>query len=58
MVQLTPENALSVCVLQPEEYGQEAMEGQGEAMLEPEGTYDESQQVLSSHNMHCNIWLL
>lgn len=32
--------------LQPEEYGQEAMEGQGEGMLEPEGeTYDESQQV-------------
>uniref|UniRef100_A0A3B5ARR7 Beta-synuclein n=1 Tax=Stegastes partitus TaxID=144197 RepID=A0A3B5ARR7_9TELE len=31
--------------MNPEEYGQEAMEGQGEAMLEPEGeTYDESQQ--------------
>lgn len=29
--------------LQPEEYGQEAMEGQGEAMLDPEGeTYDET----------------
>lgn len=34
--------------LQPEEYGQEAMEGQGEAMLDPEGeTYDETQQVIS-----------
>uniref|UniRef100_A0A672GDP8 Beta-synuclein n=1 Tax=Salarias fasciatus TaxID=181472 RepID=A0A672GDP8_SALFA len=32
--------------MNPEEYGQEAMEGQGEAMLEPEGeTYDESQQL-------------
>ncbi|TWW55146.1 hypothetical protein D4764_09G0001950 [Takifugu flavidus] len=31
--------------MNPEEYGQEAMEGQGEAMLDPEGeTYDESQQ--------------
>ncbi|KAI3351906.1 hypothetical protein L3Q82_020736, partial [Scortum barcoo] len=31
--------------MNPEEYGQEAMEGQGEAMLEPEGeTYDETQQ--------------
>uniref|UniRef100_A0A3Q3WS87 Beta-synuclein n=1 Tax=Mola mola TaxID=94237 RepID=A0A3Q3WS87_MOLML len=29
----------------PEEYGQEAMEGQGEAMLDPEGeTYDDTQQ--------------
>lgn len=37
----------SVLSLQPEEYGQEAMEGQGEAMLDPEGeTYDESQQVI------------
>lgn len=43
---------LSLCVsLQPEEYGQEAMEGQGEAMLDPEGeTYDETQQVISPHN--------
>ncbi|KAG7241838.1 hypothetical protein INR49_024808 [Caranx melampygus] len=32
--------------MNPEEYGQEAMEGQGEAMLEPEGeTYDETQQA-------------
>lgn len=39
---------------QPEEYGQEAMEGQGEAMLEPEGeTYDETQQVISLHNTKC-----
>uniref|UniRef100_A0A3Q3GRF5 Beta-synuclein n=1 Tax=Labrus bergylta TaxID=56723 RepID=A0A3Q3GRF5_9LABR len=31
--------------MNPEEYGQEAMEGQGEGMLEPEGeTYDENQQ--------------
>ncbi|CAL8263649.1 unnamed protein product [Lota lota] len=31
--------------MNPEEYGQEATEGQGEGMLEPEGqTYDESQQ--------------
>ncbi|XP_030252813.1 beta-synuclein isoform X1 [Sparus aurata] len=31
--------------MNPEEYGQEAMEGQGEAMLDPEGeTYDETQQ--------------
>uniref|UniRef100_A0A3Q3LX72 Synuclein, beta n=1 Tax=Mastacembelus armatus TaxID=205130 RepID=A0A3Q3LX72_9TELE len=31
--------------MNPEEYGQEAMEGQGEGMLEAEGeTYDESQQ--------------
>lgn len=37
----------SLLSLQPEEYGQEAMEGQGEAMLDPEGeTYDESQQVI------------
>ena len=42
----------SLCVsLQPEEYGQEAMEGQGEAMLDPEGeTYDETQQVIRPHN--------
>lgn len=40
----------SVLSLQPEEYGQEAMEGQGEAMLDPEGeTYDESQQVILVH---------
>lgn len=40
----------SVLSLQPEEYGQEAMEGQGEAMLDPEGeTYDESQQVIRVH---------
>lgn len=39
-----------VLSLQPEEYGQEAMEGQGEAMLDPEGeTYDESQQVIRVH---------
>ncbi|KAK9517828.1 hypothetical protein VZT92_023169 [Zoarces viviparus] len=30
--------------LNPEEYGQEAMEGQGEAMLQPEGETYESQQ--------------
>uniref|UniRef100_A0A3Q2QG97 Beta-synuclein n=1 Tax=Fundulus heteroclitus TaxID=8078 RepID=A0A3Q2QG97_FUNHE len=31
--------------MNPEEYGQEAMEGHGEGMLEPEGeAYDESQQ--------------
>uniref|UniRef100_G3Q381 Synuclein, beta n=1 Tax=Gasterosteus aculeatus aculeatus TaxID=481459 RepID=G3Q381_GASAC len=31
--------------MNPEEYGQEAMEGQGDAMLQAEGeTYDESQQ--------------
>ncbi|XP_074530991.1 beta-synuclein [Halichoeres trimaculatus] len=31
--------------MNPEEYGQEAMEGQGEGMLEPEGeTYDENQE--------------
>ncbi|KAF3693716.1 Beta-synuclein Phosphoneuroprotein 14 [Channa argus] len=30
--------------INPEEYGQEAMEGQGEAMLEPEGETYESQQ--------------
>uniref|UniRef100_A0A3Q3W6F6 Uncharacterized protein n=1 Tax=Mola mola TaxID=94237 RepID=A0A3Q3W6F6_MOLML len=34
----------------PEEYGQEAMEGQGEAMLDPEGeTYDDTQQVIRLH---------
>lgn len=39
--------------LQPEEYGQEAMEGQGEAMLDPEGeTYDESQQVIRVHKIN------
>lgn len=47
---LTSASSLSVS-LQPEEYGQEAMEGQGEAMLEPEGeTYDETQQVISPHD--------
>lgn len=47
--------SLSLCVcLQPEEYGQEAMEGQGEAMLDPEGeTYDETQQVISTHHTKC-----
>lgn len=46
----------SVLSLQPEEYGQEAMEGQGEAMLDPEGeTYDESQQVILVHRAN---WLL
>lgn len=42
--------SLSVC-LQPEEYGQEAMEGQGEGILDPEGeTYDETQQVRSTRS--------
>uniref|UniRef100_A0A8C7ZNB8 Synuclein, beta n=1 Tax=Oryzias sinensis TaxID=183150 RepID=A0A8C7ZNB8_9TELE len=37
--------------MNPEEYGQEAMEGQGEGMLEPEGeTYDETQQVISQQD--------
>lgn len=37
--------------IQPEEYGQEAMEGHGEGMLEPEGeTYDETQQVISQQD--------
>lgn len=45
----------SILSLQPEEYGQEAMEGQGEAMLDPEGeTYDESQQVIRVHKIN---WL-
>lgn len=43
----------SILSLQPEEYGQEAMEGQGEAMLDPEGeTYDESQQVIRVHRIN------
>uniref|UniRef100_A0A3Q3IR78 Beta-synuclein n=1 Tax=Monopterus albus TaxID=43700 RepID=A0A3Q3IR78_MONAL len=34
--------------MNPEEYGQEAMEGHGEGMLEAEGeTYDESHQVIT-----------
>lgn len=46
--QLFPSFFLS---LQPEEYGQEAMEGQGEAMLDPEGeAYDETQQVISRYD--------
>uniref|UniRef100_A0A3P9KCI7 Synuclein, beta n=1 Tax=Oryzias latipes TaxID=8090 RepID=A0A3P9KCI7_ORYLA len=37
--------------MNPEEYGQEAMEGHGEGMLEPEGeTYDETQQVISQQD--------
>ena len=40
-----PRAPLLLLSVQPEEYGQEATEGQ-EGMLEPEGqTYDESQQV-------------
>lgn len=48
---VTPD-LLSLCVcLQPEEYGQEAMEGQGEGILDPEGeTYDETQQVSSTQH--------
>lgn len=43
---------------QPEEYGQEAMEGQGEAMLEPEGeTYDETQQVHDTKHAHASASL-
>uniref|UniRef100_A0A8C2WS33 Synuclein, beta n=1 Tax=Cyclopterus lumpus TaxID=8103 RepID=A0A8C2WS33_CYCLU len=36
--------------MNPEEYGQEAMEGQGEAMLEPEGETYGSQQVILLHD--------
>ncbi|KAJ3580678.1 hypothetical protein NHX12_034264 [Muraenolepis orangiensis] len=40
--------------MNPEEYGQEATEGQGEGMLEPEGqTYGQSQQM--SYMIHCLI---
>lgn len=43
-----PSYLFSLCDMQPEEYGQEAMEGQSEGMLEPEGeTYDDTQQVIS-----------
>lgn len=50
MVASVTTELFSVLSLQPEEYGQEAMEGQGEAMLDPEGeTYDESQQVILVH---------
>lgn len=50
MVTSVTTELFSVLSLQPEEYGQEAMEGQGEAMLDPEGeTYDESQQVILVH---------
>lgn len=51
---VTPD-LLSLSVrLQPEEYGQEAMEGQGEGILDPEGeTYDETQQVSSTQHTAC-----
>lgn len=54
MVASVTTELFSVLSLQPEEYGQEAMEGQGEAMLDPEGeTYDESQQVILVHEANC-----
>lgn len=52
---LSPSPSVS---LQPEEYGQEAMEGQGESMLEPEGeTYDETQQVIVLHASVCSVFM-
>lgn len=54
---LSPSPSPSVS-LQPEEYGQEAMEGQGESMLEPEGeTYDETQQVIVLHASVCSVFM-